>query len=357
VASLRHAAGRSRASPAGTAAGPGRGAGPRSAPTRAARRSRPQRGVDARVTCPALPVPTHGELRGSAGEIGGKRRVHGSLFILPARPRHRRVQWHWLRAGQAIRGQRVRHRRRRGRSDLRRRSKAQTLGAETDVVRVDVHVRCTVHLAKYVVRDVLDRGEGPQSFALALLNEPRDTGVTVMSRMPARARRRSSSARTCSPQRSGPATARTARPTSPATASMAAKEPVVASSLSTKQARGSRFCPTTRRRARIGASPSPVPASKVRTLTSAAVAAVVGDHPSSMTDPRSAGPVQAERRVTQPQDSRRTRVVRDGVRVRPLEPPAPVPPRRARLGPIAAEVAAPPAADRRLRGCCRRCPR
>jgi short-subunit dehydrogenase len=75
---------------------------------------------------------------------------------------------------------------------------------------VDLNVRSTVHLAKYVVRDMLARGDGRilftssiastmpgafqavynasksfvQSFALALREELKDTGVTVTSLMP-----------------------------------------------------------------------------------------------------------------------------------------------------------------------------
>ena len=75
---------------------------------------------------------------------------------------------------------------------------------------VDLNVRSTVHLAKLVVRDMVARGEGRllftssiastmpgafqavynasksfvQSFALALRNELKDTGVTVTSLMP-----------------------------------------------------------------------------------------------------------------------------------------------------------------------------
>ncbi|HEY2259299.1 MAG TPA: SDR family NAD(P)-dependent oxidoreductase [Solirubrobacteraceae bacterium] len=75
---------------------------------------------------------------------------------------------------------------------------------------VDLNVRSTVQLAKYVVRDMVKRGEGRilftssiastmpgafqavynasksfvQSFALALRNELKDTGVTVTSLMP-----------------------------------------------------------------------------------------------------------------------------------------------------------------------------
>jgi short-subunit dehydrogenase len=75
---------------------------------------------------------------------------------------------------------------------------------------IDLNVRSTVHLAKYVVRDMVQRGEGRilftssiastmpgafqavynasksfvQSFALALRNELKDTNVTVTSLMP-----------------------------------------------------------------------------------------------------------------------------------------------------------------------------
>jgi len=75
---------------------------------------------------------------------------------------------------------------------------------------VDLNVRSTVHLAHYVVRDMTDRGEGRilftssiastmpgpfqavynasksfvQSFALALRNELKDTGVSVTALMP-----------------------------------------------------------------------------------------------------------------------------------------------------------------------------
>jgi short-subunit dehydrogenase len=75
---------------------------------------------------------------------------------------------------------------------------------------IDLNVRSTVHLAKYVVRDMVQRGEGQilftssiastmpgafqavynasksfvQSFALALRNELKDTNITVTSLMP-----------------------------------------------------------------------------------------------------------------------------------------------------------------------------
>jgi short-subunit dehydrogenase len=81
---------------------------------------------------------------------------------------------------------------------------------EDELRLVDLNVRSTVHLAKYVVRDMKARGSGRilftssiastmpgpyqaiynasksfvQSFALALRNELKDTGVTVTSLMP-----------------------------------------------------------------------------------------------------------------------------------------------------------------------------
>jgi short-subunit dehydrogenase len=81
---------------------------------------------------------------------------------------------------------------------------------EQELRLVDLNVRSTVHLAKYVVGDMVDRGEGRilltssiaattpgsfqavynasksfvQSFALALRDELKDTGVTVTSLMP-----------------------------------------------------------------------------------------------------------------------------------------------------------------------------
>jgi uncharacterized protein len=81
---------------------------------------------------------------------------------------------------------------------------------EQELEIVDLNVRSTVHLSKYVLRDMVARGEGRvlftssiastmpgsfqavynasksfvQSFALALRNELKDTGVTVTSLMP-----------------------------------------------------------------------------------------------------------------------------------------------------------------------------
>ncbi|HEX8054739.1 MAG TPA: SDR family NAD(P)-dependent oxidoreductase [Thermoleophilaceae bacterium] len=81
---------------------------------------------------------------------------------------------------------------------------------EDELRLIDLNVRSTVHLAKYVVRDMVARGQGRvlvtssigatmpgsfhavynasksfvQSFALALRNELKDTGVTVTTLMP-----------------------------------------------------------------------------------------------------------------------------------------------------------------------------
>ncbi|HUR84750.1 MAG TPA: SDR family NAD(P)-dependent oxidoreductase [Solirubrobacteraceae bacterium] len=81
---------------------------------------------------------------------------------------------------------------------------------EDELRLIDLNIRSTVHLAKHVVRDMVDRGEGRmlftssiastmpgafqavynasksfvQSFALALRNELKDTGVWVTSLMP-----------------------------------------------------------------------------------------------------------------------------------------------------------------------------
>jgi uncharacterized protein len=81
---------------------------------------------------------------------------------------------------------------------------------EDELRLIDLNVRSTVHLAKHVVRDMVDRDEGRilftssiastmpgafqavynasksfvQSFAIALRNELRDTGVTITSLMP-----------------------------------------------------------------------------------------------------------------------------------------------------------------------------
>jgi len=81
---------------------------------------------------------------------------------------------------------------------------------EDELRIIDLNVRSTVHLAKHVVRDMIDRGEGRilftssiaatmpgsfqavynasksfvQSFALALREELKDSGVTITSLMP-----------------------------------------------------------------------------------------------------------------------------------------------------------------------------
>jgi short-subunit dehydrogenase len=109
---------------------------------------------------------------------------------------------------------------------------------------IDLNVRSTVHLAKHVIRDMVERDAGRvlftssiastmpgsfqavynaskafvQSFAFALREELKDTNVTITSLMPARPIRSSSSAPTCSTPRSAPMT-RTIPPTSPRTAS------------------------------------------------------------------------------------------------------------------------------------------
>lgn len=87
---------------------------------------------------------------------------------------------------------------------------ATATSLEDELEIIDLNVRSTVQLAKYVVRDMVDRGEGRilftssiastmpgsfqavynaskafvQSFALALRNELKDTGVSVTSLMP-----------------------------------------------------------------------------------------------------------------------------------------------------------------------------
>jgi short-subunit dehydrogenase len=138
---------------------------------------------------------------------------------------------------------------------------------------IDLNVRSTVHLAKHVVRDMVARGQGRilftssiastmpgpfqavynasksfvQSFALALRNELKDTGVTVTSLMPGPTEteffERADMLDTkigASDTKDDPADV--ARQGFEAL--MAGEERAVASSLSTKlQARGSRFIP------------------------------------------------------------------------------------------------------------------
>jgi short-subunit dehydrogenase len=137
---------------------------------------------------------------------------------------------------------------------------------------VDLNVRSTVHLAKYVVRDMAARGEGRilftssiaaampgsfqavynasksfvQSFALALRNELRDTGVTVTSLMPGPTETDFFERADMLDTRVG--TSDKDDPEDVARdgfeALMAGKERVVSASLSTKlQGRGSRFMP------------------------------------------------------------------------------------------------------------------
>jgi uncharacterized protein len=137
---------------------------------------------------------------------------------------------------------------------------------------IDLNVRSTVHLAKYVVRDMVARGEGRilftssiastmpgafqavynasksfvQSFALALRNELKDTGVTITSLMPGPTdteffeRADMLDTKVGAGDKDDPADV--ARKGFEAL--MAGKERVVAASLSTKlQGRGSRLLP------------------------------------------------------------------------------------------------------------------
>jgi uncharacterized protein len=143
---------------------------------------------------------------------------------------------------------------------------------EDELRIVDLNVRSTVHLAKLLVPDMVRRGEGRllftssiastmpgpfqavynasksfvQSFALALRNELKDTGVTVTALMPGPTdteffeRADMLDTRIGAGDKDDPADV--ARDGFEAL--MAGKERVVASSLSTKvQGRGSRFMP------------------------------------------------------------------------------------------------------------------
>ena len=138
---------------------------------------------------------------------------------------------------------------------------------------MDLNVRSTVHLAKYVTRDMVARGNGRllftssiastmpgayqavynasksfvQSFALALREELRDSGVTVTTLMPGptetnffrRAKMLDTRIGSSSSKDDPREVARLGYE-----ALMAGKERVVASSLSTKlQGRGSRLLP------------------------------------------------------------------------------------------------------------------
>jgi len=137
---------------------------------------------------------------------------------------------------------------------------------------VDLNVRSTVHLAKHVLADMVDRGEGRmlftssiastmpgsfqavynasksfvQSFALALRNEVKDTGVTITSLMPGPTeteffeRADMLDTKVGASDKDDPADV--ARDGFEAL--MAGKERVVSASLATKlQGRGSRFLP------------------------------------------------------------------------------------------------------------------
>jgi short-subunit dehydrogenase len=149
--------------------------------------------------------------------------------------------------------------------------------AETDLEKelelVDLNCRSTVHLAKYVVRDMVERDEGRilftssiastmpgsfqavynasksfvQSFALALRDELKDTGVTVTSLMPGpteteffeRAEMEDTAVGASDSKDSPADVARDGFE-----ALMAGKERVVAASMSTKiQGRAGRFMP------------------------------------------------------------------------------------------------------------------
>ena len=143
---------------------------------------------------------------------------------------------------------------------------------EDELRLIDLNVRSTVHLAKYVVRDMVARDRGRvlftssiastmpgafqavynasksfvQSFALALRNELKDTGVTVTSLMPGPTeteffeRADMLDTRIGSSSKDDPADVARAG----FEALMAGDERAVASSASTKvQGRGSRFLP------------------------------------------------------------------------------------------------------------------
>ena len=144
---------------------------------------------------------------------------------------------------------------------------------EEELRLIDLNVRSTVHLAKHVVRDMVARDEGRvlftssiastmpgafqavynasksfvQSFALALRNELKDTGVTVTSLMPGPTETEFFERADMLDTRLGT----TDQKDDPADVArmgfegmMAGKERVEAASLSTKlQGRGSRFLP------------------------------------------------------------------------------------------------------------------
>jgi short-subunit dehydrogenase len=144
---------------------------------------------------------------------------------------------------------------------------------EDELRLIDLNVRSTVHLAKYVVRDMTAAGEGRilftssiastmpgpfqaiynasksfvQSFALALRNELKDTGVTVTTLMPGPTDTEFFDRADLEDTRLGASDAKD-DPADVAEqgfeALMAGKERAEAASLSTKlQGRGSRFLP------------------------------------------------------------------------------------------------------------------
>jgi short-subunit dehydrogenase len=150
---------------------------------------------------------------------------------------------------------------------------ASDTALEQELRLVDLNIRSTVHLVKYVVRDMVNRGEGRilftssiaatmpgsfqavynasksfvQSLALALRNELKDTGVTVTSLMPGPTDTEFFERADMLDTRIGASDSKD-DPADVARdgfeALMAGKERVVASSLSTKvQGRASRFIP------------------------------------------------------------------------------------------------------------------
>jgi len=137
---------------------------------------------------------------------------------------------------------------------------------------VDLNVRSTVHLAKHLVRDMVARGEGRllftssiastmpgafqavynasksfvQSFALALRNELKDTGVTITALMPGPTETEFFERADMLDTKVGAGDKDSAEDVARDgfEALMAGKERVVSHSLSTKaQGRGSRFMP------------------------------------------------------------------------------------------------------------------
>src|SRR3954453_20727660 len=149
---------------------------------------------------------------------------------------------------------------------------ATDTGLETELRLIDLNVRSTVHLAKLLVRDMVARGEGRllftssiastmpgsfqavynasksfvQSFALALRNELKDTGVTVTALMPGPTDTEFFERADMLDTKVGAGDKDSAEDVARDgfEALMAGKERVVSHSLSTKaQGRGSRFMP------------------------------------------------------------------------------------------------------------------